>query len=189
MNNRVPQIALRIALIKEEFSESDILEAVKLLEEHGSSSAVLAYLAGRDIPASAPNGKESKRKSKPIDEQRSKVVIGLEQKDPEKYQALSEFDALIRKGSVLPELDDIKRLGQRISKGFAPKRSRREAIGALMALIAEQPLDEIRKIVSSTLSSAYLDDKSNEYQELAQFIIRGKTLQAKKEIGQSVAAT
>src|SRR5215470_13518574 len=152
MNDRISQIALRIARIKEEFSESDILEAVRLLEERGSSSVLLAYLAGQEIPISALIQKKLKRKNKAkaIEEQRSKAVIELEQKDHEKYQVLSEFDALIRKGSILPKLADIKRLGESISKGFAPKKSRKEAISALMALVAERPLDEIRGIVSST---------------------------------------
>lgn len=41
MNGRIMQIALRIALIKEEFAERDILAAIKLLEEKGTSSALL----------------------------------------------------------------------------------------------------------------------------------------------------
>ena len=105
----------------------------------------------------------------------------MSEKDIEKYRALSEFDTLIRKGTILPALEDIKRLGEKISKDFAPKKSRRESIGPLMALIAERPIDEIQEIVSTTLSSAHLDNRSSEYQELAKFIIRGRTSQANKE--------
>ena len=53
-----------------------ILEAVGFLEEHGSSSALLAYLAGRKISYS-PRG-EAKSENKPVDEQRSKAAIDLE---------------------------------------------------------------------------------------------------------------
>lgn len=174
MNNRISQIALRIALIKEESSESEILQAVRLLEEYGTSSALLEYLAGRVISSSNENDKVSRTKNKPIDEQQSRAVIELNGKDPDKYELLSEFDTLIRKGTVLPEVDDIKRLGRKISKDFVAKKSRREAISALMTVMAELPLNEIKDIFSSSLSAANSDDKENEYQKLARFLIKGK---------------
>jgi hypothetical protein len=178
MKSRITQIALRIALIKEEFVESEIFEAIKLLEKYGYSSELLAYLSGHKISDSVLKEEEIKnKKNKPVDEQRSKAVIELEKKDPEKYQVLFEFDMLIRKRDILPELGDIKRLGEQISKDFTAKKTRREAISSLMTLIAEQPIDEMRKIIISTVSSVHLNDKSNEYQELAKFIIKGKSLQ------------
>lgn len=179
MSSRVPQIALRISLLKEEFSESEILEAIKLLEEQGSASALLAYLAGRKVTDATSKMTRSKHRNKPLNEQRSKAVIELETKEPEKFRLLSEFDALIRKGKILPDLEDIKRLGEQLSKDFAPKNSRREAITKLISLIAQRPTDEIRTIINRTLSSSKPEDKDNEYQELARFIITGKSSQAK----------
>lgn len=178
MNGRIMQIALRIALIKEEFAERDILAAIKLLEEKGTSSALLEYLAGRKI-LSVP--KEKGRKTRSVAEQRSRAILDLEHKDPEKFRLLSEFDLLVRKGTILSELDDIKRLGERLSKNYAPRSSRREAIAKLMTLLANRPIDDVKEIVRTALSSASLDDKSNEYQELAQFLITGKTSQTRDE--------
>lgn len=179
MKNHVPLIALRIAAIHEEFSEREIVEAVKLLEAQGSTSALLDYLANSRREADAK--RRFHRKSKSIEDQRSKAVMALEGKDPDKFQVLSEFDALLRKSSVLPEVDDIRRFGERLSKSFSPRSSRRESIGKLMALLAERPLDEIREAVKSTLSTARADERDSDYQRLAQFIITGKAPLMEKE--------
>lgn len=179
MNSRILQIALKIALLIEEYSESDIVEAVKLLEEKGVSSFLFEYLGGRK--ALSKTSKKSSRKTKRIDEQRSKAVIRLEQKAPDKYRILSELDSLLRKGSVLPNLEDVIRLGERLSKDFAPKKSRKEAISKLMVLLAERPFDEIRQIFDSIVSSPASSEKRSEYQELAQFIITGKNTQHRSE--------
>lgn len=179
MKSRISLIALRIAAIREEFSESEIHEAVKFLEEQGSTSSLLTFLTGRRGESNAK--RKSNRKIKPIEEQRSKSVIELEHKDPEKFQVLSEFDSLLRKSSVLPEIDDIKRVGECLSKNFPPRSSRRESISKLMELLSTRPLDEIREIVRSTLSTARVNEKDSDYQRLAQFLITGKASSAERE--------
>jgi hypothetical protein len=179
MKNRVSLIALRIAAIKEEFSESEIHEAVKFLEEQGSTSSLLTFLTGSRGESNAKP--KSNRKVKSIWEQRSKAVLELEHKDPEKFQVLSEFDLLLRKSGVLPEVDDIKRVGERLSKNFSSRSSRRESISKLMGLLATRPLDEIREVVRNTLSTARIDEKDSDYQRLAQFLITGKASPAERE--------
>jgi len=174
MNARTLQAALRIALIREEFSEREIREAVRLLTEQGSSSTLLAYLAGQDI--TSVGSKASHRKKKPIDKERSQAVIGLEKKDPEKYHILSQFDHLLRKGDILPELSDVRRLGEQLSKDFSARNSRRDVIDQLMTVLAGLSIEEIEKIVQNVLSSSRKQD--SEYQRLANFIITGVATQA-----------
>jgi len=172
MNSHILQIALKIARIKEEFSENDISKAIKLLEEQHFDSTLLSYLIKHNkTPLKKTNEGNSKRKTKKIEEQQSRALISLKRKSPDKYQALIEFESLLRKGSILPKLRDIKRLRERLSKDFAPIKSRREAISALMTILAEKSLDEIREIVTSNLANT--NESCNEYQELAQFIING----------------
>ncbi len=180
MSNRITQIALKIFLIRAEFSEADITKAVKLLEEQGSSSALLGYLAKCGVTNGRLKAGESGRKNKSVEEQRSKAVIDLEDSDPEKFYILSKFDALVRKGEVLPEVDDIRRLGEQLSKDFKPRNSRKEAISKLLTLIAKLPLDEIKEIVAKPHSSRGQDDRDSEYHDLAQFIITGKTSHTKR---------
>jgi hypothetical protein len=185
MRSKVSLIALRIAALKEEFSENEIVEAVKFLEQKGSTSALLTYLTGDKRELKTRHN--ANRKSKPIEDQRSKALIGLEHKDPEKYQVLSEFDLLLRKSSVLPEVEDIKRIGRRLSKEFSTKSSRRESISKLMALLVERPIDDIRELIRSALSTARVDEKDSDYQRLAQFIITGRLTQTESE--QSLSLT
>ncbi len=179
MKNSVSLIALRIAAIKEEFSEDEILQAVKFLEEQGSTSAVLTHLASRKREIGTRRKRGHKVKS--IEDQRSKAVLELQHKDPEKFHVLSEFDSLLRKSSILPEVSDIKRFGERLSKDFAPRSSRRESISKLMTLLADRSLDEIREVVKASLSTARIDERDSDYQRLAQFIITGKAPQTASE--------
>lgn len=173
MKDRVSLLASRIAEIEEGFSENEIRQAVDLLKHRRLSSAVQEFLRHDErAPSKKPR---RKRKSKPIEDQRSKAVVDLEHKDPEKYAILSEFDAALRKGSVLPEVIELKRLGKSLSKTFSTKSSRREAISKLMKALAEKPLSEIRQVVMSSLSTHQDNDKDSDYYKLAQFIITGKT--------------
>jgi hypothetical protein len=164
--------ALRIALIREEFSESDILEAVRLLEEAGTTSALFSFLARRETqPRTA--GKGSNRRSGSSGSSRSRALMEVEKTDPEKFRILDEFERLIRLGTILPDLEDIRKLGERLSKRFVAGKSRKETIGRLMALIADLPLETVRQVIKESLSSVNLSRDSG-YQDLANFIIRGR---------------
>lgn len=180
MKDRVSLLASRIAAIEDGFSASEIREAVKLLEHRRSTSSVQAFLL-RDVAVPPDKKPRRKRKSKPVDEQHSKAVLELEHKDPEKYAVLSEFDALLRKGSVLPEVTELKMLGKSLSKTFSTKSSRREAISRLMRVLAEKPLSEIRQVVRNVISTHQDNDRDSDYYRLAQFIITGKTPPSHRE--------
>lgn len=180
MKDRVSLLASRIAEIEDGFSKTEIREAVKLLEHRRSSSAVQVFLR-HDENVRTPKKPRRKRKNKPIEDQRSKAVVDLEHRDPEKYAVLSEFDALLRKGSVLPEVVQLKRLGKSISKAFSTKSSRREAISRLMKALAEKPLSEIRQVISNVLVAHQDNDPDSDYYKLAQFIITGKTSSGQDE--------
>ena len=179
MKSRVSSLAQRIRSIEEEFSENEIRMALMLLEQERSSSPLFADLA---------NGKRSSRhrltpprRNKKNQDQKSKAVISLEHKDPGKYRVLSEFDSLLRKGSVLPKVNDIRRLGESLTKDFISKRSRRESISRLMTVLADRSLDEITAVVSAILSNGELDNGESDYQRLAHFIITGKASSSPRE--------
>jgi hypothetical protein len=68
--SRILHIAQQIALIKEEFSEREIFEAVKLLKELGFSSDILTYLS--DSKTSKIASQASQQKKKSLEEQTHK---------------------------------------------------------------------------------------------------------------------
>jgi len=180
MKDRVSLLASRIAEIEHGFSEREIREAITLLKRKRSHSSVQAFLLHN---GNMPRNKKprSSRKRKSIEEGRSKAVLDLELKDPEKYAVLSEFDTLLRKGTVLHEVVELKKFGKSLSKTFSTKSSRREAISKVMKLLSEKPLSEIRQIVANALSAHRSDDRDSDYYKLAQFIITGKTSPSQDE--------
>jgi len=168
--NKIQSIAIRIALIQEEYRDADIQKAVKLLETHGSPSLVTDYLKSRLASTSMDKVKRKVSTCKP-NEHHSKAVLDLAGVDDEKYSLLLEFENLIRRGEILRQLNDIRRLGEKLDKNFVNPRSRREAINNLMVVISHLPINDIKDIIDRSITSVV---PSNEYQDLAQYLIEGK---------------
>lgn len=165
-------LALRIALLLEEHSERELQSAVKLIRERGSKSALLDLLSG-EREQSPLKSKGPPTPGRPIEETTSLAVLQLREVDQDKYRLLSEFDKMVRRGQVLATLEDLKRFGERISKDFQPRKSRKDTIGHLLATMAEKPLTEIERLVEFAASFGVAGD-TDEYQRLAQFLIKGR---------------
>src|SRR5260370_55367 len=169
MKSRVSSLVRRISAIREEFSESEIRRALRLVEKDSSTSQLFAHLTN--------NTKGSKRRPTPprrkttTEESRSKAEIRLEHRDPEKYRVLSEFDSQLRKGAVLTKVNDIKQPGESLTKDFTSRNSRRDSISKLMAVLANRSLDEITTVVNIILLNGDLENGESDYQRLAHFII------------------
>lgn len=174
MTKSIKSIALQIAQLLEDHTDRELQEAVKLLHEHGYSSTLLAYLAGEREAAPRLKQRDSGTSTtKPIHEMTSRAVLKLRDEDPEKYTVLSEFDLMVRRGQLLATHEDLRRFGERLSKDFKPRKARKETIGALMVVLADRPLDEIEQLVGFAASFG-VAGSTDEYQRLAQFLIKGK---------------
>jgi hypothetical protein len=178
MTSRVKQLALKILLIKEEFSEKEIRDAVALLRNYGTESDLIEYLAHGHSEGRTPG--QEKPTSKPLGEIQSKIVMELADKDEEKFKILSEFDSLLRKEKILPRVEDIRRLGNSISKDFPKIKSRKDGVVKLVKLLAEKPPEQVREVLQSCLAELSQSQDTSEYQQLAQFIISGPSDQNKK---------
>jgi hypothetical protein len=181
MKSRTLKAALQIAIIKEEFSEKEILEAVKLLKEQGISSNLLTYLANQNKEASKASKIFNRKKTNSEDnkinpeEQRSQALIEIEKEEPDKYKLLLGLDSLLRQDIVLREVSQIRKLCEQLSKDFSARNSRPELINKLIDLLLNRPIEEIKEILQSALSSSNIE--GNEYQQLANYIITGQTSQ------------
>lgn len=173
MTSRIKQLALKILLLKEEFSEKEISEAVALLRDYGTQSAIIEYLA-REQPEERPR-ERPKPTSKPLDHGQSKAVTELAEKDEEKFKILSEFDSLLRKEKILPTAEDIRQLGNSISKDFPKVKSRKDGVIKLVKLLAEKSPNEVREILQACLAELTQSQDTSEYQQLANFIISGSS--------------
>lgn len=181
MNSRVSSLARRITAIKKEFSEREIQRAVKLLEKDSSGSPLSAYLSN-GTKSTTRRAKSPGRRKTSLD-QRSRAVLRLQHQDPEKYRVLSEFDSQLRKGRVLPKVNDIRNLGESLTKDFTSRSSRRDSISKLMEILATRSLDEIAEVVDAVLSVDEQDNEKSDYQRLADFIITGKSPRSARESG------
>lgn len=178
MNSTPLALALRIALLIEENSEREIQAAVKLLRERGSNSALLDFVCRKQEP-STQKPKISNNTTRSIEDTTSLAVLQLREIDPEKFRLLSEFDKMVRRGQVLATHEDLKRFGERISKNFQPRKSRKDTIGHLAAIMAERSLVDIERLVGFAASFGVTGD-TDEYQRLAQFLINGHQSQTKE---------
>lgn len=171
MKSKVKQAALKILLIQEEYSTSEIDDAISLIQNDEEASSLIKFL--KSDRSSSPQKVKSEKVKKSISEQSSQVLIELKNNDHDKYLILSEFDSLIRKGLILKKLDNIKTLAARISKSFPETKARRDAIPKIVALLAELPKEKIREILEETVKDAKLSIGSSDYHELAHFLIQG----------------
>lgn len=175
MNKSARSIALRIAQLLEEYPDRELQEAVGLLRQHGYSSMLLDYLAGdRNASPRSKQRNSASPTAKPIREITSRAVLKLKDEDPEKFRILAEFDLMVRRSQLLATHEDLRRFGERISKDFEPRKARKETIGALMAVLAGRPLGEIEHLVQFAASFG-VEGNTDEYQRLAQFLIKGKS--------------
>src|SRR5262249_43559290 len=150
----------------------EIREAVNLLKRRGASSELTSRLASKSIKkAERP---KHKQRRKALEEQHSRAVLELVDKDPEKYAVLSEFDTLLRRGSILPETVELKTIGKSLSKTFPNKSSRRDVISSLMRILSNRSLPEIKEVVTNILDAHRSETDDNDYYNLAQFIIKGE---------------
>src|SRR5262249_12036478 len=90
--------------------------------------------------------------------------------ESEKYQILTVFEEQILNRTILPTLDDFRKVGQRFDKLFSPGRSRKEALKRLMALLVPLDLDTIRTGIASVPQRR---SEENAYLRLANYIISG----------------
>ncbi|WP_175770437.1 hypothetical protein [Burkholderia anthina] len=169
-------MALQIAQLLEEYSDGELQEAVEFLRERGYGASLLDFLSGKREPAHRPTPSSAasrSTKSKPMEEITSRAVLALRDKDVEKFRVLSEFDALIRRGQLLPTNDDLRRFGERLTKGFEPKKARKETISSLMSVLAELSVKDIEELIEFSASFG-VTGNADEYQRLAHYLIKGK---------------
>lgn len=163
------QASLKILLLLEEFTESELKEAVRMLEgEFDSENPVIIFLQSR---FHKQNRRKTISKPKQKEPKCSRVILELENKDKEKYLLLSKVDELIREGKVLKTLSDIKTIANQVSKEFPDVKSRKDAIPKFMTLLANMTISEAAKIVESIIQSQYSNVSKSEYHELASFLI------------------
>jgi hypothetical protein len=176
MKQRVKALIIEITRIIESYTDSEIGEAIDALRELGTGKALVEYLSEFESPKHSPgrdSSRSAKTRSKPVDMVTSRAVLRLKDSQHEKFVLLSEFDQLIRSGKVLSSNEALRRFGERLSKDFVPRKSRRESIGAVMEVLAESSFEECRDLIRSAVVESERGGNDG-YQNLANFLIKGR---------------
>lgn len=177
MTRSVSLLALKIAQILEEYTDDEIEAAVRALSRYGRGAGLFAYLATTRNASPAQSTKKSqarpKRDAKSIEESVSRAVSKLQSVDPEKFQLLSEFDQLVRSDKALRSNVELRQFGAQISKDFRPGKSRKDSISAVMNVLAERSVEDIKHLINQAVSTEPVATEG-EFQRLAKFLIKGR---------------
>lgn len=165
---RTRALALRIALLLEEYSQDEIAAAIRLLKSHADVSSLLSFMKDPSPKKEKLSGKRVRAVEAPA----SKVLLQLRDVEPRKYELLREFEAMLRAGTALPTFDDLKRFGERISKEFVLRKSRNESINPLLLVLLSRPVEEIEELLrlAKTTDASPGEDQ---YLRLARFLMKG----------------
>ncbi|TAE59078.1 MAG: hypothetical protein EAZ76_11750 [Nostocales cyanobacterium] len=166
MKSKILQIALRIALIQEEFSETEISEAVNLLQEAGVTSNLFTYLSSNNSKFQRKSFSSKAKSESP----KTQIPIDLKNNEPEKYQLLVEFESSLKNKELLTESVEIRRLCESLDKNFfSSKKSRLDLIHQLIQLLISRTVEEIAKIINEVKEK----EKEDPYYRLSKFLIDG----------------
>ena len=168
MNKRIRQASLKLMLLQEEFTKKELNEAAALLSS-GEKESLIEFLSGKP-----PKRNDRREATTQTGNGLSKAVQELKETDPQRYELLAEFEGMLRRETILPTLEEVRKVGTSASKDFQAAKSRRETIPRLMAVLGTMPLDVLRETLHKVIEesqSACNDD--NSYQKLARFLISG----------------
>lgn len=167
--------SLELASILQKYTEKEISEAVshwrngELASDAGTPRGLAQVMEQPPMDVREP----APPKSKPVDQIVSKAVRALEKADPEKHLLLYGFEQAVRQGRALATNDELRRLGERLSKTFRSRASRKDNISAVMSLLASRSMLELEELIHTAFQHA-ARDKSEGYQNLARFLTKGQ---------------
>ena len=174
MNARVKKLVSQILEFRNDYTDVEILEAMKYVASESLNDAGSPKKSGERERKSKTGHSRGSRTSIP---KASRVVLALKNSDPEKYNILATLDSLLRTGTIVPAVDGIRSIGTSIDKSFDAGQSRKDAIPRLMKLLAGLPIEQLRDTVEAIMQSQQNDgNRSDEeaFSRLAAFLIQGK---------------
>lgn len=169
MNRRVRQAVLRILMLTEEFTPEELTEAVSLAGGQKEED-LLAFLKR----LTSPPRRSADARSQELEfrgQRETRALQELKSVDGEKYQLLREFETAIREGKALKSLDDFRAFGKQLGKGFTAGKSRKEALGRLMAILAHMDTDSIKVAIEKMPLRSGEEEES--FRRLANQIMSG----------------
>jgi len=164
MSDRIRKAALWLALLREEFSAAELTAATALLDRVSDPLRV-----GGEVPK--PRATSSALRGMSGTKRPSKLLEGIREVDPKKYETLIQLEAVLKSGSVLPTVREIGSIGMRFDKTFTPGKSRRDAVSRLLRLLITRDTAELAAFAEQLETGTQERDAPDGYLKLARFII------------------
>lgn len=168
MNKRIRQAALKLLQLQEEFTRKELKEAAVFLSS-GETETLIELLSAKS---------HRRRERRAVNTQNgdglSKVVQDLKETDPQRYELLARFEVMLRRETILPTLEEIRKIGTSISKDFQTAKSRKETIPRLMAVVGKMPLGVLQEKLGKVIEESKAEPSDrNAYRNLVEFLITG----------------
>lgn len=184
MKKRIRQAAVRIALLREEYSEEEWEQAVRYLEENSIQDRLKRFILNGELPKEADLRPRSPSKGK-SEEPRlpSEQLLRVKDSDPERFTLLSDFERQLWEKRILPSIQNIRHLGLSLSKGFRSGKSRKDAVSSLISELLTLPLEKIKLVMKAAVERSVSGER--DFKNLADFIIHGNQSSGEGASGQS----
>jgi hypothetical protein len=170
MNRKVRLAVLRILILLEEFSPEELAEAVSHINGQPTED-LLGYLArstssSKDSSAPRPHGPGLSTEGETL------ALQALKSTDTEKYQILKDLEGAIREDRALKSMGEVRKFATLLDKDFNPGKSRKEALGRLIALLAKMDIAAIRTAIGKMPMTS--DGTADSFRRLANQLISGQ---------------
>lgn len=171
MNRRTTKAALEIQLLLQEYSAAEISDALSMVGGREGED-LLGFLARTASLSPERRQRQSVGKHGGLSSTgETRALQELKDTNPDKYEVLKEFEGKIRAGVILSTLDDFREFGKSLGKAYKPAKSRKEALGQLMGVLAQMQLEELREAIAKAQIARSRDEEA--YGRLAEHIITG----------------
>lgn len=138
------KIAIMIAIINE-FPESEINQALELLQEEEIDSSLFSYLVSSQTSKNSAGNKKTKLDDQPYRQN----LLKLKKKDSKKYQLLSDLDKWMRDGYTLKNDSELIDLYKSYLEDYLKHTPRNKLISKFIDLLIEAENGKIEELHSS----------------------------------------
>lgn len=169
-------VALQIAQILNDNDRKAISDAIGLLRSYGSGHELLRFLieTGAENPGKSIKAKGNVRLSAAGRSGFRELLLELKERNSNVHKRVLRFEEALIDGRLLPRAEEVKRLGQTVSKKFRPGKSRIEAVNSLILELLSLNDNEIVAVIEHVESGQAQPD-SDGFQKLAHYLIGSKS--------------
>lgn len=160
------ELLLELLLLRARYSPEDfssVAEVLSKAHEYKELQKILTLLAALQI---GPSGKVKTTQS----QQSPNIPRTLKSDDPQLFEALTQFQTRLLARDVLPEISDLRRLGEALGIKSLPGGRREQMVRAILDVIMAIPRDKAISIIEQEMALSKVHNSP--FGELADTILK-----------------